>query len=294
MKASVSVIAALACLSALPAHAADAPDARAFPLGKLHLVAVHDTRFVLPNDGKVFGDGNGTQAVTQVLKTAGAPTDKITLSVDGLVVRTKGHIVLIDTGTGAKNGGVLLQSLTKAGIKASDVTDILITHAHGDHIGGLLGADGALAFPKATIRMSAIEWTSLQDQTDMADLVKTITPKVVTFVPGNSVVPGIMAVEIKGHTPGHVGYEIRSGKARLLDIGDAAHSSVVSLVKPDWTMSFDSDAAAAKASRRGLLTQLAKSGEPIFSPHFPFPGVGRIVSAGDHFTFKPTLKPGKE
>ncbi len=89
-------------------------------------------------------------------------------------------------------------------------------------------------------------------------------------------------------------HEIKSGKARLLDIGDTAHSSIISLMKPDWTMGFDGDAAVAKSNRRAVLTRLSSSHETIFAPHFPFPGVGRIAKDGDHFQWQPTLKPGAE
>jgi glyoxylase-like metal-dependent hydrolase (beta-lactamase superfamily II) len=101
--------------------------------------------------------------------------------------------------------------------------------------------------------------------------------------------PGITAVAIKGHTPGHVGYEITSGHDRLLDIGDTAHSSIVSLAKPEWAMGFDADKAAAKASREALLRDASQSHETIFSPHFPYPGVGKIQADGGHFTWQPTL-----
>src|SRR6185369_9100060 len=160
--------------------------------------------------------------------------------------------------------------------------------AHPDHIGGLV-IKGALAFPNATIRMTAAEWTWLQGMTDQADLVKLITPKVATFAPGAEVVPGITSVEIKGHTPGHSGYEITSGKDHLLDIGDAAHSSIISLAKPAWHMGFDSDQDVGAASRIAELAQLAKSQETIFAPHFPFPGVGKIKAQADHYVWRPTL-----
>lgn len=106
---------------------------------------------------------------------------------------------------------------------------------------------------------------------DLNDLV--LFAAVEAFEPGAAVTPSITSVSIKGHTAGHVGYRIVSGSDRLLDIGDAAHSSIVSLAKPDWTMGFDADHEAAKASRRETLGELAKSRELIFAPHFPYPGI---------------------
>ncbi|HVJ40475.1 MAG TPA: MBL fold metallo-hydrolase [Dongiaceae bacterium] len=260
------------------------PEARAFKLGAFNLVALHDAQFTPPNDGKIFGVGVGPAAVTQVLQAAGAPTDHITLSVDALLVKTGQQVVLIDTGV----GGALQGSLKLAKVKPESVTDILITHAHPDHVGGLV-KNGALAFPNAKIHMTAAEWPWLQSQEKMADMVKVISPQVETFEPGAEVVPGITSVEIKGHTPGHTGYEIVSGNNRLLDFGDTAHSSIVSLAKPTWHISFDTDQDVGEESRVEMLTKLAKSQETIFAPHFPFPGVGKIEPQADHFVWKPTL-----
>lgn len=286
IRASITVLAAFLALSQA-AVAADAPqpEAKAFKVGALSLFALHDAQFTPPNDGKVFGVDAGPAAVGDVLKAAGQPTDVVTLSVDALLVKTGKQVVLIDTGT----GGALQGSLALAKVKPADVTTILITHTHGDHIGGLV-SNGQLAFPNATIRMSSAEWTFLQSQANQADLVKLISAKVKTFEPGAVVAPGITAKAIKGHTPGHVGYEVVSGKARLLDIGDAAHSSIVSLADPQWLMGYDSDKDEARDSRINTLKQLAKSQETIFAPHFPYPGVGKIEAQGDHFVWKPTLK----
>jgi glyoxylase-like metal-dependent hydrolase (beta-lactamase superfamily II) len=177
-----------------------------------------------------------------------------------------------------------------AGVTPDQVTDVLITHTHGDHVGGLATPDKKPAFPNARIRMSAKEWAYMQSQPGAKALTATIAPQVQTFEPGQTVVPGVTAVAIDGHTPGHVGYEIVSGRAHLLDIGDTAHSSVISLARPDWVMGFDSDPQVGKASRRALLTRLAASHELIFSPHFPYPGVSRIVADGDAFAWRPALE----
>jgi len=263
------------------------PAAQTFTVGRLKVTALRDAQFVAANDGKLFGVGIGPDAVAKLLKAAGQPTDHVTLGVDALLVQSGDQKILIDTGLGPSAHGVLMASLAKAGAKPEDINDVLITHVHGDHIGGLVTADGSPAFVNATIRISAPDWAWLQTQPNMAALVTAITPKVKTFAPGDSVAPGITSVSIKGHTPGHVGYQIVSGQKRILDFGDTAHSSIVSLAEPDWPMGFDNDEDEGKVNRRQVLTQLAKDHELIFAPHFPFPGVGRIVAVADHFAWKP-------
>jgi glyoxylase-like metal-dependent hydrolase (beta-lactamase superfamily II) len=264
------------------------PDSRAFKIGSLDLVSLHDAQFVLPNDGKIFGVGHSTAEIGELLKAAGAPTDTVTLSVDALLVKEPKHVILIDTGV----GGALQQSLAQTGTKPEEVTDILITHSHPDHIGGLV-KDGKLAFPKATIRMSSAEWAFAKKNAQLADIVKVIDDNVKTFEPGVEVVPQITSVSLMGHTPGHVGYEIVSGKGKLLDIGDTVHSSIISLVEPEWPVGFDNDEKGGEKNRIDTLKKLAKDNELVFTPHFPFPGVGRIAADGDHFSWEPSLPAAK-
>jgi glyoxylase-like metal-dependent hydrolase (beta-lactamase superfamily II) len=134
----------------------------------------------------------------------------------------------------------------------------------------------------------------MRGQAETRRLVSVVAPQVRTFEPnGRPVVPGITPVALYGHTPGHVGYEIVSRGYRLEDIGDTAHSSVVSLARPDWTGGVDVDPRAAAVTRRHELEHLAIAHELVFAPHFPFPGVGRIVAKGDGFAWKPvTGRPG--
>jgi glyoxylase-like metal-dependent hydrolase (beta-lactamase superfamily II) len=263
-----------------------APAAHPFRLGKLDLTVLHDCELVVPNDGKTFGIDAKPGAVTAVLRAASAPTTTITLSVNVLMVRSGEHIALLDTGVGAANRGSLLASLKLAGVTPQAVTDVLLTHSHGDHSGGLLDAKGQLAFPQARIRMTSAEWEWLKRQ-GPAILIAAITSHVETFVPGALIVPGIRARALEGHTPGHVAYEISSGEAQLLDIGDLAHSSIVSLAKPEWTMGFDTDQTIAKATRVKTLAALANSHELIYAPHFPYPGLGHIAAAAAGFKWDP-------
>jgi glyoxylase-like metal-dependent hydrolase (beta-lactamase superfamily II) len=226
--------------------------------------------------------------MSDVLRAAGAPTDRITLSVNVLLVHDGRRVVLIDTGLGPKAHGTLMASLGEAKVSPKTVTDILITHTHGDHTGGLLDENGRLAFPKATIRMASAEWAYMQ-KTGPQEVVKAISDHVRTFEPGAQVAPGITAVALGGHTPGHVGYEIVSGDSHLLDLGDMVHSSIVSLEKPQWTLQFDSDSPLAKTTRHDTLARLAQDQELVYAPHFPFPGVGHIVANGDGFAWKAEL-----
>lgn len=284
-KASFSICLAFATALATVAFAQmppQEPGSKSFKLGSFDIVALHDAQFVRPNDNKIFGVGHSPEDVADVLKAAGAPADTITLSVDALLVKQPKRLILIDTGV----GGALQQSLAQAGFKPEDVTDVLITHSHPDHMGGLV-KDGKLAFPKATIRMSSPEWTFAKKNDQLADVVKAIDGHVKTFKPGAQVITGITSVALKGHTPGHVGYEMVSGKEKLFDIGDTVHSSIISLARPDWPLGFDSDAAVGEETRIETLKKLAGSKELIFAPHFPFPGVGHIQSDGDHFKWVP-------
>ena len=276
-------------------------DIARFTIGDLPAVALHDGTLNFPNDNAIFGVGRTPGEVAAVLEAAGAPVDSLHLSIQPLLVKTNDRVLLFDTGAGTNLGpgaGRLPTALVAAGIDPRSVTDIFISHAHGDHVGGLVNAEGSLAFPNATIHLSAPAWAFLKGMdaetarnvaiTRHRDLVAAITSKIVTFAPGSEILPGVVkAVAIPGHSPGHSGYLIISGQDSLFYIGDALHHYVVSVQKPEWSNSFDSDTSLAAASRRALLEQSAESGQRIYGVHLPFPGIGRIEKRSGGFRWIP-------
>ncbi len=300
---SVATLLLLAAATAgsVAAEPDSAPQFQKFSIGTLTAVALKDGALLEPNDGKSFVIGQPVAEVAAVLKAGGAPTDQIEFSIQPLLVHAGGRVLLFDTGAGGNFGtiaGRLPQSLTAAGEDAGSVTDIFISHAHGDHIGGLIGPKGVLAFPNATIHLSEAEWQSFSNLSDedakkfgipdVAALVAAVRPKVATFKPGAVLLPDVVkAVDIKGHTPGHSGFLIGSGHDTLLFIGDALHSSVLSVQRSSWQISFDQDKKTAKASRVALLAQVAASHQRLYAVHFPFPGVGTIKHRKSGYSWVP-------
>jgi glyoxylase-like metal-dependent hydrolase (beta-lactamase superfamily II) len=306
---AVTVFAAILALAGAMATAAPAPAAattpvaqfQAFKIGSYSAVALKDGTLEMPVDGKSFVLGQSNEAVGALLKEGGAPADHFEFSIQPLLVHAGKHVLLFDTGVGnwyGDIGGKLPDSMKAAGEKPASVTDIFISHAHGDHIGGLITPSGALAFPNATIHISAPEWNWLSNLTEtqaknmaiqhVTTFVSTIKPKVVPFQPGANLLPGIVkAVELKGHTPGHSGYLIGTGGDSVLVFGDAMHSFAVSVGKPSWLVAFDSDQQQGAATRVTLVNDSAASGQRLYSEHFPFPGLGKIVKTKNGTVWQP-------
>lgn len=266
--------------------AAASPDIHAFRVGALEAFALKDGDLTFPASNADMSPWADVAEAGRALAEAGVTDGQVHLSIQPLLLRDGDRVVLIDSGAGGQMGteNRLPASMSAAGVAPAEVTDVLISHSHGDHIGGLAGANGALAFPNAVIRMSAAEWADLQaNPGSLGPLIEAMKPKVQTFEPGAEVAPGITAVALEGHTPGHVGYEITSGAETLLYIGDALHSSVISVQRPELVNGWDSDSTAAIRTRQSLLARGASDNLRIYGVHFPFPGLGRFQRRDDGF-----------
>lgn len=272
-----------------PTPAVAASDARVekFAIGTWEAYSLDDGTITLPNDGTTFGLGRSPEAIGDVLASAGAPRDQIRLDLHPLLVKTEQRVLLFDTGAADASfakAGKLQDALAATGTTPARITDIFISHGHGDHVLGL-AASGALAFPSATIHLSSREWTALRESEEDRELVAIIAAKVAPFEPGARITPEVQAIDTRGHTPGHTSYVIAGGADVLFYLGDVAHHSLLSVQRSTWSTQFDMDREAAEAMRQHTLTKLAADRTRVFAVHFPFPGLGHFETVGDSFAW---------
>ena len=203
------------------------------------------------------------------------------------VVNTGSEIVLFDTGLSAEG---TLAALTAAGMTPDMVDVVVITHMHGDHIGGLMGADGTTpTYPNARYVTGAVEhnhWSGAANE-GFDKNVRPLNDKFTFLDDAGTVAGGITAMAAFGHSPGHMVYQVESGGQRVMITADTANHFVWSLQRPDWEVRFDADKAAAAATRRAVFGQIAADRIPFIGYHMPFPGVGFVEAQGEGFRFVP-------
>ena len=215
------------------------------------------------------------------------------LPLGGFLVRTGQRVVLVDAGVGGINndkytGGGFLDSLRSYGVSPEDVTDVLFTHLHFDHV-GWASRRGAVVFPNATYRAHADDWAHFVTATDAeAGAVRKLSPlepQLELFTADGPLAPGVDARHTPGHTPGSTVYVVSDQGERALLLGDVVHS-VVELAEPDWRAVFDVDPVAASAVRNQLADEVADTPDLVVGAHFPELRFGRVIRAGGQRRFQ--------
>jgi len=207
-----------------------------------------------------------------------------------LHLRGAGATVVVDTGQGGRpSGGLLPESMGAAGLSPDDVTLVVLTHTHGDHVLGLLTTAGEPMFPGATYVISSPElafWRGRMndDQQPILDMMEARGLRVIA--PDEAILPWLRAIHIPGHTPGQMALEMTSGDASFVHMADLLHATV-QFAHPGWSPKFDADTNLSVPTRREMLARAADENRQVMFYHLPFPGIGRVRRAGDTFAWEP-------
>lgn len=201
------------------------------------------------------------------------------------LVNTGAELVLFDTGLAPEG---ITGALAAAGYAPDQVDVVVLTHMHGDHIGGLAGDAGA-TFANARYVTGSIEhnhWAAAGNEGFDAK-VKPLSDRMTMLEDGGSVASGITALAAFGHSPGHMAYHLESGGKRLAITADTVNHYVFSMQRPDWEVRFDMDKAMGAETRKKMLGMIAADRIPFIGYHMPFPAVGFVEAQGDGFRFVP-------
>ena len=275
--------------------------AQTLSTGSAELTVVSDGTLMLPM-GFVFPEAP-QEELTRLLTEAELPTDALRPDCNVTLVRTGDRLAIFDVGAGANfmpTAGKLADSLSAAGIDPVDVTDVVITHAHPDHLWGLTDDFDELVFPDAAYYIGQVEW----DFWSSPDAISNVPADRQTFVVGaqnrfaaledrvnfvnggDEVLPGIEAVATPGHTPGHLSFMVH-GAEPVMIIGDAISNAVLSFARPAWPTASDQDQQKGVETRLALLDRLASDRARAIGFHFPHPGAGYVDKMDGAFVYVP-------
>ena len=271
-----------------------------FALGDAEVTVVSDGPLPLgPPKGTFVGVPD--DQVKKMLSDNSLSPDNVVLEQNSPIVNTGDKLILFDTGMGtAKNFGPTTgrqqKSMKEAGIKPEDIDAVVFSHAHIDHIGGVVDESGKVLFPNAQyyIAQSDVDfWTDeskaggpLKDFINHAR--KNLMPvrdRIVFFKDGQEFLPGVQALAAPGHTVGHTMFMVSSGGKSFAFLGDLTHHAILLLEKPRMQFSYDTDPAQAAESRVKMLDMLAANKIPVMSYHYALPGYGHVAKTGEGFHY---------
>lgn len=278
--------AALPTVAAADGHAAALPTHRDFQLGDFKVTTLLVGSRSVEEPQGIFGMNVDPETFSEVSAANFIPDDVAQFFFTPTVVNTGSEVILFDTGLNPAGTGAALNA---AGYTTDDVTHVVITHMHGDHIGGLADDGGAETFTNAAYVTGQVEfdhWAGAEND-NFESKVRPLAEKFTFIGDGDSVRSGITAMAAFGHTPGHMGYMLESDGRQLFLMADAANHFVWSLGYPDWEVRFDMDKAAAAATRRRVLDMAAADRVPLIGYHMPFPGLGFVETRDEGFRFVP-------
>lgn len=269
-----------------------------YKVGTIEVTVVTDgiNRMKLPDD---FVKNATKDEVNAALAAANMEKDVFVGPYNPVVVQTGGKKILIDAGTGeagfkGSNGlnGQLLNNLKAAGIEPNAIDVVLISHFHGDHVNGMLKADGSLAFPNAQIMVPEAEYKYWMDDGEMSRAPNAriegifknsrrvfsgeALKRTTQYAWGKEILPGIQAVGTPGHSPGHTSHILTSGGSTVYVQADVTHVPYLFARNPGWHPFYDHDPQMAEATRRKVYDMLATDKIRVQGFHYPFPSTAMV------------------
>lgn len=272
-----------------------------FQFGDFEITTLSDGRRAGEAPEKTYGINQDPKDVAALLEENLLPPDRFVNSFTPVLINTGKELVLFDTGMGSgareAGQGKLISALEAAGYKADDVSLVVLSHFHPDHIGGLM-ENGAPAFANARYAAGQKEFDFWTDPARLESPAKTVAQMVernvkplaekTTFIDdGEEVVSGIHAIGAFGHTPGHLAFRVESDGKSLMLISDTANHSVITLQRPDWHVSFDIDKEMAVETRKRIFDMIATDRLPFIGYHMPFPSLAYLQRDGQGYRYVP-------
>ncbi len=269
-------------------------------LGSATLTTVSDGSLMLP--GSFIFDPMPKDELAPILAQYGQDSERLTPECNLALYRDGTNTVLFDVGSGPDfmpTAGTIVDSLDAIGLAPEDITHVLFTHAHPDHIWGLLDDFDEPLFYEASYMMGRAEWDYWWNPETVNTIgdaraafavgakrrMEAIEDAVMLFGDGDEVLPGIAALSTPGHTPGHMAFEVRQGTEAALIVGDAIGNHHVAFAKPGWESGSDQDGITAAATRQMLLDRLSQEKMALVGFHLPDGGMGRAEKEGSAYRF---------